>query len=138
MADPPDPRVAKGERELRFLLRWTGSGRSRGGVLKEAAHRERFRRAAQQVLESGISSGSSAARYGKVGCMVGIVVVCALFALLIHHWLAWVLLGALGLFYLYCAALLAFSPNITAWMRAAREAGRRVDERVRRRGRRPS
>jgi hypothetical protein len=66
-------------------------------------------------------------------CLV--TAICALFVALFRHWAVWLVLGALGLFYLYCAALLAFSPNITAWMRAQREASRRMDERARRRGR---
>ena len=116
----PDPRVRRGERELRFIMKWTGSSSPRGSVLDEAFRRDRGSRAVQHVLESGIYSGSAPARYTKAGCMF---VFAAMFCLIgaFVGLIGWIVMGALGVFYLYCALLLALSPNVTAFMRELRD-----------------
>ncbi len=97
-------------------MKWTGSSSPRGSVLDEAFRSDRGSRAVQHVLESGIYSGSAPARYAKAGCMF---VFAAMFGLI-----GWIVLGALAVFYLYCALLLAVSPNVTAFMRELRGRAR--------------
>lgn len=128
MADP-----VKGEKQIAFILRWTGAGK-RGSVLYEARRRDFHSRAARHLMADGILSGSKLWRVLTVGFFFFAAALLTLAA--VQPWLT-AIFGPLAAFYLYCAALLACSPHISAWMREARERSRRMDDRVRRRGRRP-
>ena len=134
MGDP-----AKGEKQIAFILRWTGAGKRRS-VLAEARRGDFGSRAARHVMAAGLESGSTFWRAITVGFFVFATALFGLLAGLFAHadsWIAAGILGALGAFFLYCAVVLAFSPHVSAWMREARERSRRMDDRVRWRGRRP-
>ncbi len=91
-------------------------------------------------MAAGLESGSTFWRGVTIGFFVFATALFGLFAggfADAGSWIATGILGALGAVYLYCAIVLGFSPHISAWMRAARERSRRMDDRVRRRGRRP-
>jgi hypothetical protein len=126
------PQAARGRSRLSFVLKWTGSWR-RGS--HERA-RDRVRRASATLLESGLLSGSPTWRVINVAFRLTVAALFLGLALLIRHPIALVLLGPLGLLYGYCGLVLALSSDVGAYLRHQRDASRRVDERLRRRGRR--